>query len=349
MTPMLTNYTTGISYQTPTSANAMAYAGIKTFGGFTGPVPRMRQYRHRAQTSQPAQYRSNGSTSLLSSAQEAWKTAADWASSFFLPGADAATTKSPKPALSVGDLVKENRGDFQIRMGFDVDRNGDLLGHVVTVGIDGMPFAYKAQKMIDSLDFDRGDIVLVEGFDSHCSTWQEFGIPKDHCVPLDTEAPDMVHKLQKAEGNYLEAIKSTADKIFDHLPSNFFGRFGYQFDLTEMHVNQLLDFISAYESRVKPESRALIQTQMAKLTEAGQRFEATRKEVAITRQTHMANTATMLKRPGRIVVMMTDCSNAAGIAQRMYQQNDIVMVDAVAANTKPSARLPQPKRDRTDL
>ncbi len=349
MTPMLANYTTSTSCPTPASANAMAYAGIKTFGGFHTAPPTIRQQRRHVQTTDMTTPPSTEGTSLLSSVHAAWKAAADWASSFVMPGADAAATTSARPAPSVSDLVKENRGNFHIRMGWDVDRSGDLLGHGVTVGIDGMPKAYKTQKIIDSLDFDRGDIVLVEGFDSHCSNWQKFGIPKNHCVPMDTEAPELVLKLQKAEGVYLDAIKSTADEIFDHLPSNFFGRFGYQFDLKGMHVNELLDFITAYESRVKPESRVQIQKRIAQLTEAGNQFAAARQEVSVIRQTHMANTATLFKRPGRVVVMMTDCANAAGIAQRMYQQNDIVMVDAIAANTKPSARLPQPKRDRTDL
>ena len=299
-------------------ANALAYAAIQT-GGANPPAaqnaPRLMQQRPPRAT-------------------------ASWSSFFGLTGVDSAVLQ-PAPPISVKDLVEEQKSGFIIKTGTKVDLNEPMQGHVIAVGIDGMGRAHRIKSLIALLDFERGDLVLVSGFQKYCDEWaSSYGVPKAHCMPLDIENPELAQRIIQSEQTLLDAIVSTAQFVYDQLPDSYFDRYGYRLDLNGLYADQLLEFIHQAKNSVTSNGREAAQQKIAAMESAGHQYNALKNAVAHMRQTHQARMAAFHKSSDRTVLMVLDTENVAAIAPTLYRQNDIAMIDRMAAH---KVHLPAPE------
>lgn len=353
MTPMLTNFSAPVyrSGSMPAHTNAMAYASLQTLGGVhhhPSSTPTLRQQRRKAAPQCTTTAQNQGGTTLLDSIQQTWKSVGEMIGTWGLPGAEAATPNT-LPPKSVQDLVNENRRHFQIQMGPTVNSESDLRGQLITIGIADMSKVYKAEGILRSLNFDRGDLVVIEGYAGHCESLAELGVPKESCVPLANNDSEITRALEQAQLAFIEGIKSSIAIVVENLPDSFFERFGYKILTEKMHVDQMLDFISQYESMVVPEATETVQRKLSELDELLALYNQELEKAATQRHRRMTFEALQLKTADHAVVMITDARNAAHMAPDLYQLGGVVMVDKIAANKDPKSRLPQPQRERTDL
>ena len=305
--------------------NAFAYAAIQTQNAHR-PVPqRTPTFRQPDPTQAP-----NG-----------------WENLFGI-GVSGASTQ-PTPPATVEDVLYKCEYNFEIKKSAEFGLKESLQGHVIAVGIRGMGRAYRAEPLIEMLDFTRGDLVLVEGFDKHCDDWVAYGIPKANCMPLDTGNPELAERIMKAEATLLDEIRSTAGVIYDCLPANFLNsRYGYRPELSGQHVDRLLEFIDTYEDSVTRDKRDIVKKKIGLMEQAGAQYTAIKEEAAIARQEVHAQKAAFYKSSDRAVLIMLDADNVAALAPQLYQQNDMAMIDrdALHAMSKP---FPNPPKKRTEL
>ena len=263
-----------------------------------------------------------------------------WMNFFGIQGADGAALP-PARLTTLKDMVDEHQSGFIIKMGSGADLHEPMQGHVIAVGIDGMGRAHRIKSLIALLDFERNDLVLVAGTQKYCDEWAaSYGVPLDHCMPLDTEDPEVAQRLIQSEQALLDAIYATAQFVYDHLPDSYFDRYGYRFDINGLYTEQLLEFITQAKNSVAPTMREAAKQKVAAMEITGNHYNALKNAVANMRQAHQARMAAFHKSSDRTVLMVVETDNVIALTPTLYRQNDIAMIDRMAVR---KLNLPSPE------